>query len=521
MKRIGYKTTLALAFVAVVLFSNCKKTGTTDSTSHVQLKRISVPARVFSISGEVLAFEALGEAGRTGEVSVSLQQLQSRFGKFERALVYEYNKEGQVVSHHEINVNPDMAIAMKATTGNRYLVFGDLGQRFRNSYQVACDLGRAGISGPVVPRLCLQIFCTDEVFQAVQLRERVPELKERTIELGEGLIGGFGGTGNICDQCLGRGGSEGDFIPAAGCSDRVPVVPEISPAAEVIVYTHSQFPASSDFNWQIFKVKSDGTGAVNLSNNEEFEKDPDVNHATKRIVFAASGPAGVAGLTIMDLDGNNRTVIPGTAPGSHPRWSRGGESFVIYMSLGGNPNNALFRVRPDGSENVEIFRASGGLIIRTADLIDNDHVVFDQDSGIFDGELFIKDLRDDGEAINVTKTPKLHESYPVVSHDGTMIAYQVDNPNDTQGMEIHVARIILPFTLQELHVFRLSVPAGRWLSGLDFSSDDKRIYVSSTYIETENTTNSKQLFSINLDGSGQVRITTNDESDLWPSVVPR
>jgi Tol biopolymer transport system component len=504
-----------------VLLSNCKQTGTTDRTSGLQLKRISVPERVFSIGGEVLAFEATGETGRTAEVSLSLRQLQGRFGKFQRALVYEYNKEGRVLSHHEVNVSTEMAIAMNATTGNRYLVFGDLGQRFRNSYQVACGLRRAGLSGPVVPRLCSQIFCTDEVFQAAQLRERVPELKEKTVALGEGLIGGFGGTGNICDQCLSRGGSEGDFIPAAGCSDRVPVVPEITLEPEVIVYTHSQYPATSDFNWQIWKVKSDGTGGVNLSNNEEFEMEPDVNHATKRIVFAASGPAGVAGLTIMDLDGNNRTVIPGTAPGSDPKWSRGGESFVIYTNLAANPNNALFRVRPDGSDNVEIVRAGAGLIIRTADLIDNDHVVFAQDSGTFDGELFIKDIGGDGEVINITKTPKLHESYPVVSHDGTMIAYQVDNPNDTEGMEIHVARIILPFTLQELHVFRLGVPAGRWLSGLDFSSDDKRIYVSSTYIDTENTTNSKQLFSVNLDGSGQVRITTNDESDLWPSVVPR
>ena len=158
MKRSFYKTTLALALLCVVVFPNCKQTGTTDSTASVQLKRISIPDRVFSIRGEVLAFEATGETARSGEVSLSLRQLQDRFGKFERALVYEYNKEGRVLSHHEINVNADMAIAMKATTGNRYLVFGDLGQRFRNSYPSRLRPGTRGHVGPRRPTPMLANF---------------------------------------------------------------------------------------------------------------------------------------------------------------------------------------------------------------------------------------------------------------------------------------------------------------------------------------------------------------------------
>jgi hypothetical protein len=531
--------TIWLTGVAIValLITGCRKSQTTRDSSQksaVQMKRISVPTRVFSIAGEVRAFEATGEAGRTQEVSLSLKQLQTRFGRFERAVVYEYNREGKVLSQQESKVDSESGLTLNATTGNRYLLYPDLGPRFSNSYAVACGLGRAGISGQVVPRICTQIFCTDQPFPAGQLLDRIPELKTQggIDDVGNGVIGGFGGHGNICEHCLNNPSQpDGNFIPARGCSDLVPVGLDPPPPVEVVVYNHQNYPTVANWHDQIYKTNSDGTGVVNLSNNEKYERSPDVNHKTSKIVFNSLGPSDT-GLMTMDLNGNNRTLIPGTVNGSNPKWSRNGESFVVYTDLIANLNNSLHRVRLDGSENVEIVKAGEGNIIRTADVMDDNHIVFSRESLnrpprdnipriSQDGDIFIKDMRDNSEPVNLTNTPDLHEAYPVISHDGSLIAYTLLNRINFQVVEIHVARLTLPSTLTELHVIRLSLPTGRYLRDLDFSSDDKLIYVSGTVIEIESGMDINQLFSINFGGTIQVQVTLNDESDIEPSVVPR
>ncbi|MDQ2976018.1 MAG: hypothetical protein M3R69_11495 [Acidobacteriota bacterium] len=67
----------------------------------------------------------------------------------------------------------------------------------------------------------------------------------------------------------------------------------------------------------------------------------------------------------------------------------------------------------------------------------------------------------------------------------------------------------------------MGLPTGRYLRDLDFSSDDKLIYVSGTVIEIESAMDLNQLFSISLSGAVQVQVTLNDETDIEPSVVPR
>ncbi len=105
MKLRSYQLGLTIGLAALLVFSSCKQTGAPGGTSTLSLKRISIPSRVFTIAGEALAFEALGEAGHSGEVSISLRRLQSRFGKFDHALVYEYDRQGRVFSQQSLNVD--------------------------------------------------------------------------------------------------------------------------------------------------------------------------------------------------------------------------------------------------------------------------------------------------------------------------------------------------------------------------------------------------------------------------------
>ena len=242
---------------------------------------------------------------------------------------------------------------------------------------------------------------------------------------------------------------------------------------------------------------------------------PDVNHRTKKIVFFSTE----GGLLTMDLNGGNRTVIPDAFLGGDPRWSRNDESFIVFTNLPSNVDNSLHRVKLDGSDNVEIEKALPGNVIRTADLIDDNHVIYWQANTNTKGELFIKDMRNSDPAVNLTNTKDQDERFPVVSHNGSLIAFVVHGGSDAEVDEIHVARLTLPSTLSDIRVIHLQAPAGRFLGALDFSSDDSRIILSDTVVETEGTTNTMQLFSINLDGSGQVRLTFSDDFDLDPSVV--
>src|SRR6266496_5610727 len=203
-------------------------------------------------SGRGPGFEAVGGAGHSGEASISLRRLQTRFGKFNHADVYEYDKQGKVFSQQSLNVDPDSAIAFKATSERRYLIYPDLGPRYRNTYIVACNLGRARLAGQ------------------------------------------------------------------------------------------------------------------NLSNNENFERSPDVNHHSARIVFESGGQH--SGLVLMDLNGNGRTLIPGTVTASHPKWGRDAESFIVYVDRESNVNNSIHRVRPDGNDNVEVVHADGEKVIRIVEV---------------------------------------------------------------------------------------------------------------------------------------------------------
>src|SRR6266496_2301306 len=406
MKPRSYQLGLTIGLGALLMFSSCKQTGAPGGTSTLSLRRISVPSRVFTIAGEALAFEAVGGAGHSGEASISLRRLQTRFGKFNHADVYEYDKQGKVSSQQSLNVDPDSAIAFKATSERRYLIYPDLGPRYRNTYIVACNLGRARLAGQ------------------------------------------------------------------------------------------------------------------NLSNNENFERSPDVNHHSARIVFESGGQH--SGLVLMDLNGNGRTLIPDTITASHPKWGRDAESFIVYVDRESNVNNSIHRVRPDGNDNVEVVHADGEKVIGIVEVIDDFHILYSQDDGTGrDSDLFIKDMRDSGAAVNLTNSADVAEEFPVISHDGSLIAYRAYNPKNFQGYDIVIARLTLPSTLTKLHRIRLSAPAGAIFGDLDFSNDDTRLYVESSVVETEGTTNTSQLFSINVDGSGQFRVTVNDETDDEPSVAPR
>ena len=64
-------------------------------------------------------------------------------------------------------------------------------------------------------------------------------------------------------------------------------------------------------------------------------------------------------------------------------------------------------------------------------------------------------------------------------------------------------------------------PAAKAIRGLEFSCDDKRLFVAveSSDVPEPSQFNRFELFSIKIDGTDQKRITQNGVGDFWPSAI--
>jgi hypothetical protein len=131
----------------------------------------------------------------------------------------------------------------------------------------------------------------------------------------------------------------------------------------------------------------------------------------------------------------------------------------------------------------------------------------------------------------LTTTPDISEEFPAVSHDETMLAFRelVFAPGTTTTPTAERIRIVaipasgIPDLSHALHVVSLAPPAGMGITGLDFSADDKGLLVAvkSTDVTTAPTAlDMQEIYFIKLDGTGQVRLTTNALQDSDPRAVP-
>lgn len=531
---------LGLTMLAASPQKGCSKS---PPQSKVKLEQVDVPRGVFSFSGEVVAFRASGGDGREQKVGVPLDSLRARFGRFDRALLYEFDDKGKRLSTQTLNLGPDASVSFHATAGRLYLAFADLGQRYSDSYALMCGFHRTAARARLVPRICTEILCSNEPFRASDLRDRVPELNGMSDapDLGGGLVGGFGGglggfgPGGVCDRCTGLG-DEPPFTPVKECSSSI--TPGGSVKLGEVVYQHKDFPSDTEGrNSQIFKMSSDGSGVVNLSNNDRDEFHPDVNGDGRKIIFAR-----VEGLHVMDIDGTNVTAIPNTRGGVHPKWGPRADTtqgFIIFVQQVSGSRSAIFLVAHDasqtnpldGARKVQVTTPGDEESDEQADNVDGKHVVFSRldRSDNLDRDLFIKYIWDDRPAQRLTNTPNESEGQPVISHDRRLIAFRAFLGEGRDDV-VRVGRLTLDasgaWAIVPQSTIDLRLPADINISGIDFSPDDTRLYIATQAREARGVSTNlinrrMELFSVRLDGTDQRQLTSDADEDTNPSAVPR
>jgi hypothetical protein len=179
-----------------------------------------------------------------------------------------------------------------------------------------------------------------------------------------------------------------------------------------IVYTDSQLGRS-----EIYRMRSDGSGKINLSKNSAARDSmPSWSPDGRKIVFIRNSR-----LWIMDADGTNKTLVPNTDfSAQYPVFSPNG-SIIVFSRTLGDDSDHLFFIYPDGSGLFRLTYSSTGN--RKASFSpDGSRIVFDtdRDPNVLTSQIFTFNFTN-GAVLPLVFSPPSYR--PDWSPDGSKIAF--------------------------------------------------------------------------------------------------
>ncbi len=279
------------------------------------------------------------------------------------------------------------------------------------------------------------------------------------------------------------------------------------------------FVSQRDGHGQIYTMDKNGNAQTNISNTSRTEHFPDISPNGEKIVFSSFRDVG-ENIFIMDLEGQNiQQVTNGSGQHTQPRWSQNDLIAFIYPAY--HKNAKIWTINPDGTELHQITSPGPDESDGSGHDFYNggERIVFSRYNHASQRrDLYL--IGADGTGLQqLTETADISEVLPVVSHDGRLLAFRAFFHTNLK----ETIRILNVSDWSLVNEITLPPPAANNISGLDFSKDDQRLYVSVEVDDVAGTLlNIKQeIFSIKTDGTELVRMTNNSVSDTWPiSIAP-
>ena len=265
----------------------------------------------------------------------------------------------------------------------------------------------------------------------------------------------------------------------------------------------------------IYLLKPDGTYDVNYGFRSG--RYPDANSDEDVILWVKPHSEVPGGSSINQVWhtnlSNGGTVLLTHSSGDkkHPRW---GHRWYAYQRETTNGDKIVV----SSHNNLTQFELPP-IVIGGMDFFDDGNkIVYTADDGVY---WISAEPNATPERIAECARPASQCRFPVISHDGTLLAYRHTVPLGSGWIES--IRIVQVGTWAFFKTVMLGPPANlRGIYSFDFSPDDNRLFVTARAADVTNTSgnNNLEIFSIKLDSSDQQRITNNSIPDYYPSTVP-
>lgn len=114
------------------------------------------------------------------------------------------------------------------------------------------------------------------------------------------------------------------------------------------------FNTNRDGNFEIYSMKTDGSGTRDLTNHPTYDVDPDVSPDGRTIAFASIRDAPNPQIMLMDIDGANVRKLTEAGWGDQaPKWSRDGQQLAFARA------GSVWVMNADGSGQRVLMQASG------------------------------------------------------------------------------------------------------------------------------------------------------------------
>ena len=266
----------------------------------------------------------------------------------------------------------------------------------------------------------------------------------------------------------------------------------------------------------IYKMRTNGSSQTPYSPITGTSYDyPDVSPDGNKIAYTDGQNVFISDLG--DIGGSSEhqlTTPAGTK--THVRWAPKQEVVGYANSAGGTAS--IFLSAIDVANNLQVTfptgsqSDAGGLDFYTAN--DIQYMVYSRD-----GELYSMYYNGTQAAVPITNSPgpTIKETLPVISHDNSLLAYRVSYQLAAYGTVDYI-QIVEVGTWSSQQAFTLQPPAVRGsISAIAFSCDDERLYVAA---RTSTAADSREIFSIKINGTDQQQLTVNSIYDSKPDAIP-